>query len=102
MKTQFELEDIKAVSSTVVELITPILQKNSNKSEDIIFNQDELASYLKVSRSWVDQKISQNGIPHIKIGKYPRFRKDQIDEWLEENSTPAVPSDPAVKVKKMT
>ena len=87
MKTQFELDDIKAVSSTVVEMITPILgrsfEKNSNGS---IFDQDKLAQYLKVSRSWVDQRISQNEIPYFKCGKYPRFRKGDIDKWINKNT----------------
>ena len=101
MKTQFELDDIKAVSSTVVEMITPILGRSFEKnSDDSIFDQDKLAQYLKVSRSWVDQRISQNEIPYFKCGKYPRFKKSEIDKWVKENSIPAVQPLSVVQKKK--
>ncbi|MGR3318554.1 MAG: helix-turn-helix domain-containing protein [Candidatus Anammoxibacter sp.] len=42
-----------------------------------------LSDYLKVKQSWVYDKIHTNGIPYQKAGKFPRFRKKQIDKWLE-------------------
>ena len=98
MKTQFELEDIKAVSSTVVEMISPILGCNCEKnSDETIFDQDELAQYLRVSRSWVDQKISAQEIPHFKCGKFPRFRKAEIDKWIKKNTLEPLPPPSVVK-----
>ena len=52
MKTQFELDDIKAVSSTVVEMIAPILGRSFEKNPDeTIFDQDELAEYLSTGNT---------------------------------------------------
>ena len=101
MKTQFELEDIKAVASTAVEMITPLLREGVKiTGNDTIFDQDELAAYLKVSRSWVDQKISQNEIPHFRCGKYPRFRKSDIDKWVSNKTIPPAPLSIVKKMKK--
>jgi excisionase family DNA binding protein len=44
---------------------------------------DELAEYLKISKSTL-YKLAQDGrIPGQKVGKHWRFRKDAIDRWLE-------------------
>ena len=47
---------------------------------------EELASYLKVNKQWVYQKVHSKGIPHFHVGKYPRFRKSIIDKWLENET----------------
>ncbi len=44
-----------------------------------------LAAYLNVNKQWVYEKTHQNIIPYYKVGKYPRYRKSKIDEWLLEN-----------------
>jgi len=50
---------------------------------DEIFTIDELARYLKLSKSTV-YKLSQEGkIPGQKVGRHWRFRKASIDRWLE-------------------
>jgi excisionase family DNA binding protein len=42
-----------------------------------------LAKYLKVKESWVYEKIHTRQIPFQKAGRFPRFRKKNIDKWLE-------------------
>ena len=46
---------------------------------------DQLADYLRMSKSTVYKKTSLRKIPFIKIGKKLLFRKDAIDKWLEEH-----------------
>ena len=46
----------------------------------------EVAEFLKVPKSWVYERTRRRGIerlPHIKIGKYLRFRLPEIQEYLE-------------------
>ena len=40
----------------------------------------ELADYLNVSDDWVYHNLGQ--IPHYKIGRNIRFRREEIEEWL--------------------
>ena len=48
---------------------------------------DELAAYLKISRSTL-YKLAQDGrVPCQKVGRHWRFRKQAIDRWLEHGST---------------
>ena len=47
---------------------------------------EELAGYLKISKSTL-YKLAQNEVlPGIKVGRHWRFHKDAVDEWLKNHS----------------
>lgn len=49
-----------------------------------ILTIEELADYLKISKSTL-YKLAQSGkVPGQKVGRHWRFRKEAIDRWLEE------------------
>ena len=52
-----------------------------------IFSLNELAEYLRVSKSTIYQLSEAGKIPSFKVGKQLRFRKKAIDKWIakEEN-----------------
>ncbi len=84
MKTELEPEDIEVIAQRVVELLKPMLSSNDKKEDDVIFDVQGLAEYLKVNKQWVYDKVHQGAIPYHKAGKYPRFRKAEIDQWLNK------------------
>jgi len=46
---------------------------------------EELADYLKISKSTL-YKLAQNGVlPGIKVGRHWRFHRDAVDEWLKSH-----------------
>ena len=50
----------------------------------------ELAEDLRVDRSWVYSRTRENGpdaMPRYKVGKYYRFKKSEVLEWLRAQST---------------
>ena len=47
----------------------------------------EIADYLGVKQSTIYQWTHQGFIPHIKLGKFVRFKTDQIERWLESRTT---------------
>ena len=49
-------------------------------------NLTELSEYLHLSKSTVYKKTSARLIPFSKTGKKLIFKKEAIDEWLEQNS----------------
>lgn len=53
------------------------------------FNLNELASYIKVSKSTAYKWCSNGQIPYIKTGKLLLFKKDAIDLWLQQYSVPS-------------
>jgi excisionase family DNA binding protein len=47
---------------------------------------DELADRLKVQKSWVYSRTRETGaaaMPRLRVGKYLRFRLEDIMDWLE-------------------
>jgi excisionase family DNA binding protein len=49
---------------------------------DEVLTIDELAAYLKLSKSSL-YKLAQTGkVPGQKVGKHWRFRREVIDRWL--------------------
>ena len=51
---------------------------------DQIFTVDELAVYLKVSKSTLYKLLSEGKVPGQKVGRHWRFHKDGIDQWLKD------------------
>ena len=51
-------------------------------SPDEIMTIEELATYLKVSKSMLYQMAQKGNIPASKVGKHWRFHKATIEEWL--------------------
>jgi Helix-turn-helix domain len=46
----------------------------------------EIAAALKVPVTWVYERTRRRGpeqMPHLKIGKYLRFRPNEVADWLE-------------------
>jgi len=50
---------------------------------DDILTMDELAEYLKISKSTLYKLAMENKLPGQKIGKRWRFHKDAVDRWVQ-------------------
>lgn len=50
---------------------------------DAILSLKEVASYLKVTERTVYRLLSDDMLPGFKVGGSWRFRKVDIDEWIE-------------------
>jgi excisionase family DNA binding protein len=53
-----------------------------NAKHDEILTMDELAAYLKISKSTLYKLAVEDKLPGQKIGKRWRFHKDAIDAWV--------------------
>jgi len=47
-----------------------------------ILSLNELAEYLRISKSTLYQLSEAAKIPSFKVGKQLRFRKNAIDKWI--------------------
>jgi excisionase family DNA binding protein len=48
-----------------------------------LLTAEELAAHLGVQPSWVNKAARANRLPHVRIGRYRRFRWPDIEAWLE-------------------
>lgn len=53
-----------------------------------IMTMDELAEYLKISKSTLYKLAVENKLPGQKIGKRWRFHKDAVDAWVKHGLEP--------------
>jgi excisionase family DNA binding protein len=44
----------------------------------------EAAELLRVPVSWLYERTRTNSVPHVKLGKYLRFDRDELNAWLEQ------------------
>ncbi|PFG07855.1 MULTISPECIES: helix-turn-helix domain-containing protein [Marinobacter] len=57
-----------------------------NNQTDQIMTLEELANYLKISKSTVYKLAQEGRIPGQKLGKQWRFGKQAIDDWLSHQA----------------
>lgn len=62
-------------------------------------NVKGVSEYLALKKSTVYSLVEEKKIPHYRIRRQIRFKKSEIDEWMEERKEPAV--DARVEVKKV-
>jgi excisionase family DNA binding protein len=42
----------------------------------------DVAEMLNVKPSWVYGKVASREIPHVHVGRYPRFVRDDVLAWV--------------------
>jgi excisionase family DNA binding protein len=61
----------------------------SDGTTDRIFTPVEAADYLRLARQTLYNMVSQGEIPFLKAGRALRFRKSELDAWLESSAAKA-------------
>lgn len=56
---------------------------------DTLMTLEEVAGYLRLSKDTVYRMAQVGKIPASKVGMQWRFRKDDVDAWLEKNKNVA-------------
>ncbi len=57
----------------------------SPQNADLLLTVGEVARLLKVPNSWVYDHVRPSSrplLPHVKLGKYLRFRRQDIEDFL--------------------
>lgn len=47
---------------------------------------DDVADYLKISPGTIYNRVSKGEIPFVKVGAAVRFRRIELDRWVEEQA----------------
>jgi excisionase family DNA binding protein len=60
-------------------------------SRNAILTLDDLAAYLKLSKSSLYKLCQAGKVPGTKVGRHWRFHRDAIDAWIRDGRPPTQP-----------
>ena len=55
--------------------------------ESKVLTVDEVAAYMRISRSTVYRMVKQQKLPGFKVGSDWRFSADSIKQWMHEQES---------------
>jgi excisionase family DNA binding protein len=61
------------------------VRPGSVPQDEILLDAAEVAQILRVPRSWVYSHLAE--LPVIRLGRYVRFRRAEIEHFLEQRTT---------------
>ena len=61
---------------------------NQRKGLERLVTKKELGEVLALSQSFINELMSDGGLPYIKIGRAVRFRVSEIMAWLQKRRRP--------------
>jgi len=57
---------------------------HSSSAADGLLTAEEVAALLQVTCSWVYAQTRRHRIPHLRLGRYVRYRRSALEGWMEE------------------
>jgi excisionase family DNA binding protein len=48
-----------------------------------VITADEVAALLRMTPDWIYSETRRNRIPHMRLGRYVRYRRSAIEAWME-------------------
>jgi hypothetical protein len=82
----------EGMAGQIAELRRPPMEQSTVQVE--IIDSKELAGRLKLPKTWIEEACrtrTTDPIPHLKFGKYTRFRwgSRELTAWLERRASKA-------------
>ncbi|PTL60328.1 helix-turn-helix domain-containing protein [Paraconexibacter algicola] len=63
--------------------MTPLnSQRHLPSPDDALLDAAEAAKLLHVPTSWVYAEARAGRLPHVRVGRYRRFRRGTLEEWI--------------------
>jgi len=89
------------LAAKLAAYIQPTAPAPANTSENDFYTPETLADYLKVSPPTIYKWVRLRAIPYQRVGKFVRFNKPDIEQWLSERAVQTNPKNEAkVIIKK--
>ncbi len=51
---------------------------------DVLLTAEEVAALLQVTCAWVYAETRRHRIPHLRLGRYVRYRRRALEAWMRE------------------
>jgi len=78
------------LAQMILERIKPMIGSSPSQVIDTLFDVKGLSDYLAVGPDWIYKHVHLKEIPHLKVKGLLRFRKSQIDKWINSYGVPVV------------
>jgi excisionase family DNA binding protein len=62
--------------------------------QDRWLSVDEIGEYLGVSKDTVYAWVTQKGMPGHKVGRFWKFKKDDVDNWVRDGGAASSTGEP--------
>jgi excisionase family DNA binding protein len=49
---------------------------------DHLLTADDVAELMRVTRAWVYAETRRDALPHLRLGRYVRYRRSAIEAWM--------------------
>ncbi len=59
-------------------------QTEQRSWSDTLLTAEEVAALLQVTCSWVYAETRRHRIPHLRLGRYVRYRRGALESWMED------------------
>jgi len=68
---------------------TPPEEKTGTEQHRGLFTPEEAAEFLRVPPRMMRRLVQERRIGFIKVGRYVRFRREQLDDYMRQHEHPA-------------
>lgn len=79
---QLSLDDVLSHANAAVGGHASLHAHGSERDE--LLTADEVAGRLRMTRAWVYSETRAERIPHLRLGRYIRYRRAAIEDWIVE------------------
>ena len=57
---------------------------DTSLAADSLLTAEEVAALLQVTCAWVYAETRRHRIPHLRLGRYVRYRRAALEDWMDE------------------
>lgn len=50
---------------------------------DSWMSTDQVCEWMNVEKDWLYDRVAKKGIPHVKVGRLLRFKRSELEDWIE-------------------
>ena len=60
---------------------------NEVAEKSALLTVEQVAEILSVPKSWVYRQADAGKFPHVRVGRYIRFRPFEVQQWIDEGGS---------------
>lgn len=57
---------------------------STSANSDQLLTAGEVAELMRVTRGWIYAQTRRDAIPHLRLGRYVRYRRSAIEQWMAQ------------------